>query len=373
LAQAIPNCSDVYYWQASGQGTVGHVKGLPFNDFAVLPGYPYIVNVTSPTIWTVAGAYTGACFDFVTTATTDINHLGVPLEKHALTTADALGLDIPGCTDVYYWDAAGQGSVGHVVGLPFLNFDVTAGLPYYASVTAGTQWGVCTGGSAILKLNTENARPVTANRLAAGGVPHTVYGRLERSGHLDLDDLHLRIWVLSRPDEILTRETPGTGCDSDYWYTNVGNFPSSWNAGDTLSVEVTCEGAGQPGIATVILSDAGSDDGGVIVLKESNPANRVEASVPTDFKLYQNYPNPFNPETEIEFAVPHKSEIDIRIFDMSGRLVKSLLSASVSAGRHKVRWDGRDESGRRVSSGVYLCRMECSGNISELIKMVYTR
>ncbi|MDZ7264335.1 MAG: S8 family serine peptidase, partial [candidate division KSB1 bacterium] len=149
LAQAIPNCTDVYYWDAAGQGTTGHPKGLPFNNFSIIPGYPYIVNVVADTIWTVAGSYEMPVFNLITTNGTDINHLAVPLEKGGQTTAEALGQDIPNCTDVYVWDAAAQGTMGHVVGLPFGDFAVRAGYPYYVNVTAPTSWP--SGGSALMK------------------------------------------------------------------------------------------------------------------------------------------------------------------------------------------------------------------------------
>ncbi len=140
LAQAIPYCTDVYWWDASGQGTVGHVKGVPFNNFAIDHGHVYSVSVTKDTVWTVAGSYSEFSYNLVTTEGTDINRIGVPLSKSSLTTAEQLGSDIPNCTDVYYWDAEGQGTIGHVVGVPFNDFAVRAGYPYTISITAPTTW-----------------------------------------------------------------------------------------------------------------------------------------------------------------------------------------------------------------------------------------
>ena len=84
------------------------------------------------------------------------------------------------------------------------------------------------------------------------------------------------------------------------------------------------------------------------------------------FFLYQNYPNPFNPETQIHYSLPKKDEVRISIFNVVGRRVRVLVHGMQNAGHHHVVWDGRDDQGRLVSSGVYLCKLEAS-------KMVATR
>lgn len=85
------------------------------------------------------------------------------------------------------------------------------------------------------------------------------------------------------------------------------------------------------------------------------------AGMPTEFSLLQNYPNPFNPSTRIRFSVAKPSRVRLRIIDNSGRLVNSLADADYSVGRYEIEWNGRDEHGSAVSSGVYLCIMECEG------------
>jgi flagellar hook assembly protein FlgD len=67
-----------------------------------------------------------------------------------------------------------------------------------------------------------------------------------------------------------------------------------------------------------------------------------------------NYPNPFNPSTTIVYELSNPSRVTLRIFDASGRAVRSLIDGSpTDSGQHRVRWDGTDGSGRRVESGVY--------------------
>jgi hypothetical protein len=86
--------------------------------------------------------------------------------------------------------------------------------------------------------------------------------------------------------------------------------------------------------------------------------------------LVGNYPNPFNPSTSVSYAVPRAGPVDLAVFDASGRLVRTLIEAvSHDAGRHSVPWDGRDENGMEVATGVYFARLTVDSQ-SALGKMV---
>ncbi|MDP2887139.1 MAG: FlgD immunoglobulin-like domain containing protein [Ignavibacteria bacterium] len=89
-------------------------------------------------------------------------------------------------------------------------------------------------------------------------------------------------------------------------------------------------------------------------------------NVLSSFVLRQNYPNPFNPSTTIQYDIPHTGEITISIYDIQGRLVRSLASLTQQAGTHSAVWDGRNDSGLSVSSGNYFCRVDF--NHSFLVK-----
>jgi glucose/arabinose dehydrogenase/lysophospholipase L1-like esterase len=77
-------------------------------------------------------------------------------------------------------------------------------------------------------------------------------------------------------------------------------------------------------------------------------------SLPADFSLSQNYPNPFNPETSIKFELPTGSKVELRIYNVMGELVRTLMNEKRDAGRYTVTWDGRDEHLIRVASGMYV-------------------
>ncbi len=79
---------------------------------------------------------------------------------------------------------------------------------------------------------------------------------------------------------------------------------------------------------------------------------------PTVFALGQNHPNPFNPRTEIRFALPADGEARLAIYDLSGRRVRTLVEGSLPAGTHHVVWDGTDDAGQALASGVYFYRLE---------------
>jgi photosystem II stability/assembly factor-like uncharacterized protein len=80
--------------------------------------------------------------------------------------------------------------------------------------------------------------------------------------------------------------------------------------------------------------------------------------LPRAFRLEQNYPNPFNPETSIRYELPHDGNITLTVFELNGRRVALLESGLKKAGQHLLRWDGRDQAGNRVPSGVYFYRLE---------------
>lgn len=90
---------------------------------------------------------------------------------------------------------------------------------------------------------------------------------------------------------------------------------------------------------------------------------------PEDYKLEQNYPNPFNPTTNIRFKLPINKDISLKIYDMLGREVKTLINnQNFKTGSYNVQWDGTNSFGGRVASGNYIARL-IYGNYQQNIKM----
>ena len=90
---------------------------------------------------------------------------------------------------------------------------------------------------------------------------------------------------------------------------------------------------------------------------------------PDDYKLEQNYPNPFNPTTTINFSLPIDKKISMKIYDMVGQEVKTLLNNSqMKKGSHEIIWDGTNNFGSKVASGNYIAKFSF-GNFTKSIKM----
>lgn len=84
--------------------------------------------------------------------------------------------------------------------------------------------------------------------------------------------------------------------------------------------------------------------------------------IPFENSLSQNYPNPFNPTTTIDFTVESRARVDLSVFDVAGRRIRILASGIHSPARvHRVHWNGRDDAGQPVASGVYFCRLVTEG------------
>jgi len=94
-----------------------------------------------------------------------------------------------------------------------------------------------------------------------------------------------------------------------------------------------------------------------------------DEALPMVFALHQNYPNPFNPTTMIKYDLPKESNVKLVIYDLMGREVRTLVSAKQAAGYKAIQWDSKNNSGRLVSSGYYICVMN-AGDFHKNIKMV---
>ena len=114
----------------------------------------------------------------------------------------------------------------------------------------------------------------------------------------------------------------------------------------------------------------------VMVNEQSAVITAVEISdqkeLPTEWVLSQNYPNPFNPETVISFHVPKSSHVVIEVYNLLGQRLQKLVDESKEVGIYQARWDGCDENGNSVSSGIYIYKMQADGFVA-IKKMALVR
>jgi flagellar hook assembly protein FlgD len=108
------------------------------------------------------------------------------------------------------------------------------------------------------------------------------------------------------------------------------------------------------------------------VLETVSVATRQENRIPLSYRLEPNYPNPFNPSTVMAYALAQPGHTMLRIYDIVGKEVRTLVDIYQTAGEYSVRWDGKDNLGRNVVSGVYIIKIE-SGNFRQSRRMTLTK
>ncbi|NQT25017.1 T9SS type A sorting domain-containing protein [candidate division KSB1 bacterium] len=91
---------------------------------------------------------------------------------------------------------------------------------------------------------------------------------------------------------------------------------------------------------------------------EPNTVDDLALEAPIQFMLYENYPNPFNPTTTISYSIPEKVHVNINIYNMLGEHVITLVNRQETAGNHSVLWNALDKLGNRVTSGLYICKID---------------
>jgi hypothetical protein len=108
--------------------------------------------------------------------------------------------------------------------------------------------------------------------------------------------------------------------------------------------------------STIAVAPKASQPGDVTSIGDSDPASN-----PKVFTLHQNYPNPFNPETTISFDVPRSSFVSLKIYNILGQEVKTLVNGHKDAAKNTVKWDGTNNNGIKVNSGIYIYRLNAEG------------
>ena len=147
----------------------------------------------------------------------------------------------------------------------------------------------------------------------------------------------------------------------------------------TATVDVTLQADSQPvhnALGTLQNTWTGetftaiTDTNGLAVFRDITLAIDESPGVSRSFQLYQNFPNPCNGRTTVEYDVPKITDLSIIVYNLVGQKVKDLVDDEVGAGRHSAMWDGYNDAGRKVSSGVYIYRMSFD-NISSSKKMLW--
>ena len=113
-------------------------------------------------------------------------------------------------------------------------------------------------------------------------------------------------------------------------------------------------------------------DWGFFIKPGATLIEKTDIELPQNFELFQNYPNPFNSETSIHFALPEDGYTTVKIYDIKGRLVKTLLNEYKTADTYTIKWNGRTESNEVTPSGLYIFQI-ISGKYKSMKKMVMVK
>jgi len=144
---------------------------------------------------------------------------------------------------------------------------------------------------------------------------------------------------------------------------------SDWFVGEQFDGTVTLafRSTGVNSNLTFEILNAIVDDVDGLALS-TNVSDYEVMALPTVYALTQNYPNPFNPTTTIDYSIPKSGNVELVIFNMTGQKVRTLVSGKQDAAFYKIVWDGRNDLGENVASGMYFYRL-VSGSFSKIEKM----
>jgi hypothetical protein len=156
---------------------------------------------------------------------------------------------------------------------------------------------------------------------------------------------------------LITSSAPN---DGQLFWSSIPDTPS-----DSCLIRITSKAENPISATSADFFTISSDTTDVVEEKR-------EKSIPQTFLLHQNYPNPFNPSTKIEFSLPRTTRVTLDIYNIAGRKVKGLVDEELPSGHWSIVWNGEDDNGIEVASGVYLYRLRTS-EYTRTKKMVIVR
>jgi len=129
---------------------------------------------------------------------------------------------------------------------------------------------------------------------------------------------------------------------------------------------------GTAGNMTFEIADARVVDLAGVEALTTNIVNYMQKAIPTVYSLSQNFPNPFNPTTTISYSLPEAGNVELVIYNMAGQKVRTLVNSRQDASFYQIVWDGRNDSGSSVASGLYFYKLT-AGHFSKIQKMTLVK
>ena len=166
---------------------------------------------------------------------------------------------------------------------------------------------------------------------------------------------HFSAFLSHHPENSLDETSEGSLIDGQNWLVQTSAFPTGWNPGDTLIVRFLDTHHNVLGQTQTVLDNNPAQEA-IYTTPVEEPAQR-----PRDCSLSEAYPNPFNGATHFTVTLPKPAKATIHIYNIRGICVKTLDGGQRPTGAWSLQWDGRDDHGASLPSGVYLIRLEVSG------------
>lgn len=247
-----------------------------------------------------------------------------------------------------------------------LHFDPFTGLVYFTSVG---RWGMQDGGVELVDPSAFESLGFLLTESAAGGDINYVALFSPTIGYAVVTDASF--------NNLLVQFDPSTGAltdtlyaPGDYVLTDIEISPG----GELFLCDRTATNPGiriydsYTGVETAGPIDVGLPPFDIVFSVQV----QTDADTPAAAALRCNYPNPFNPTTVIPFSLRSGGMVELAIYDASGRRVRGLVKGALPSGGHEVFWDGKDDRGRPVASGIYFARLGYTGGCATL-KLVLVR
>ena len=218
-----------------------------------------------------------------------------------------------------------------------------------------------------------NSNPYLSNCILSSNYPHEIYF----SENFEPNSITITSSDIVGGENGIIINNNGTinwlegNLDMDPLFVGTGNYPYS------LQDFSPCVNSGTPDTTGLNLPEfdlAGNPriQGGRVDMgayeNQNFIANTDDSLILDNLILFQNYPNPFNPSTTIKFSTQNDSEVELSIYNIKGQKIKTLVQNEFTKGNHSIIWNGDDECGKSVSSGIYYYKLNVSGKTESIKK-----
>ena len=143
----------------------------------------------------------------------------------------------------------------------------------------------------------------------------------------------------------------------------------NWTSGSSLTIDTSEWSVG----SEYIFNPPGGIEydpiwGGPLIISGTAVVEQIPGELPSSFQLNQNFPNPFNPSTEIKYDLPTRAKVLLKVFNLLGQEVATLVDEDKLAGNYSATWDGRSDSGAPVASGIYFYKLIAETDNNEFVE-----